>query len=150
MFRQRAAHSPAQAPRRSAGLLSWTLLAIALAVASTAGAAQSASNGLSVFVSVLPLATFAERVGGERVQVHTMVQPGHSPATYEPTPRQITALADADLYLRVGAPFEDAWMKRIRSTNPDMRVVDLRKGLDLRAQPKHDHGDSHDHQSDQP
>jgi len=128
------------------------LLAIALAVASTAGAAQSVSNGLSVFVSVLPLATFAEHVGGERVQVHTMVQPGHSPATYEPTPRQITALADADLYLRVGAPFEDAWMKRIRSTNPDMRVVDLRKGLDLRAQPKHDHdhGDSHDHQPDQP
>ncbi|MBK1631977.1 ABC transporter substrate-binding protein [Thiohalocapsa halophila] len=150
MFRQRAAHSPAQPPRRSAGLLSWTLLAIVLAVASTAGAAQSASNGLSVFASVLPLANFAERVGGERVQVHTMVQPGHSPATYEPTPRQITALAEADLYLRVGAPFEDAWMKRIRSTNPDMRVVDLRNGLDLRAQPKHDHGDSHHHQPDQP
>ncbi|WP_295883898.1 zinc ABC transporter substrate-binding protein [uncultured Thiohalocapsa sp.] len=99
-----------------------------------------AAAPLDVFVSVLPLATFAERVGGERVQVHTMVQPGHSPATYEPTPRQITALANADLYLRVGVPFEDAWMKRIRATNPDMPVVDLREGLSLRRQEAHRHG----------
>lgn len=152
MLRQRAAYPLAHDRRRSAGRLWWALCALVLSLSSPAGAAQSASNGLSVFVSVLPLATFAERVGGERAQVHTMVQPGHSPATYEPTPRQITALADADLYLRVGAPFEDAWMKRIRAINPDMRVVDLRKGLGLRAQPKHDHdrGDSHHHRPDQP
>ena len=98
---------------------------------------------LDVFVSVLPLQTFVERVGGERVQVHTMVQPGHSPATYEPTPRQITALADADLYFRVGVPFETAWMKRITATNPDMPVVDLRDGLPLRPQEAHDHGSEH-------
>jgi zinc transport system substrate-binding protein len=65
-----------------------------------------------VSTSVLPLATFVERVGGERVSVHTLVQPGHSPHTYEPTPRQITALANADIYFRVGMPFEDAWMPR--------------------------------------
>jgi zinc transport system substrate-binding protein len=94
---------------------------------------------LDVFVSVLPLAAFAERVGGERVSVHTMVQPGHSPATYEPTPRQIAALADADVYFRVGVPFEDGWMKRIGAANPDMPVVDLREGLALRAQEAHRH-----------
>ncbi len=114
--------------------------------AASIAAAPARAHELSVFVSVLPLATFAERIGGERVEVHTMVQPGHSPATYEPTPRQITALAGADLYLRVGAPFEDAWMKRIHATNADMRVVDLRAGLQLRPQPDHDHAHDHGHE----
>jgi zinc transport system substrate-binding protein len=102
-------------------------------------APMAGAQTLDVFVSVLPLATFAERVGGERVKVHTMVQPGHSPATYEPTPRQIAALARADLYFRVGVPFEDAWMRRISATNAEMPIVDLRHGLRLRRQETHSH-----------
>jgi zinc transport system substrate-binding protein len=109
-------------------------------------AAQVAMAGpLSVFVSVLPLATFVEQVGGERVQVQTMVPPAQSPATYDPSPKQIAALAEADLYVRVGVPFERAWMKRIRTANPDMPVLDLRDGLPLRAQERHSHDDGHDH-----
>lgn len=110
--------------------------------------AQSAmAAALSVFVSVLPLATFVEQVGGERVRVQTMVLPGQSPATYDPSPKQIAALAEADLYVRVGVPFEAAWMKRIRAANPDMPVLDLRDGLPLRAQELHSHDehDIHDH-----
>jgi zinc transport system substrate-binding protein len=123
-------------------------VALVLAPLLLSGAPQLAAAQLQVFVSVLPLQTFVERVGGERVQVHTMVQPGHSPATYEPTPRQISALADADIYLRVGVPFEAAWMRRITATNPDMPVLDLRDGLALRPQEDHRHaddGDGHEH-----
>jgi zinc transport system substrate-binding protein len=96
---------------------------------------------LSVFVSVLPLATFVEAVGGERVLVRSMVLPGQSPATYDPTPKQIAELADADLYLRVGVPFEAAWMRRIQAANPDMPVLDLRDGLPLRLQEHHEHSE---------
>ncbi|MCG6943652.1 MAG: zinc ABC transporter substrate-binding protein [Thiohalocapsa sp.] len=103
----------------------------------------TAAEPLDVFVSVLPIQTFVEHVGAERVQVHVMVQPGHSPATYEPTPRQIATLADAQLYFRVGVPFEAAWMKRITATNPDMPVVDLRDGLRLRSLEAHDHATEH-------
>jgi zinc transport system substrate-binding protein len=99
----------------------------------------AASVPLSVFVSVLPLQTFVERVGGERVRVHTMVLPGQSPATYDPSPKQIAALADADLYVRVGVPFESAWMARIHAANPGMPVVDLRDGLPLRPLEAHEH-----------
>lgn len=101
---------------------------------------------LSVVVSVLPLATFVEAVGGERVAVQTMVLPGQSPATYDPSPKQIAALADADLYVRVGVPFEAAWMKRIRAANPSMPVLDLRDGLPLRPQEHHVHEPHEPHQ----
>jgi zinc transport system substrate-binding protein len=87
---------------------------------------------LRVFVSVLPQKTFVEKVGGDRVQVEAMVQPGDSPHTYDPTPRQVAALSRADLYVAIGGTFEDAWMGRIRGVNPKMQVIDTGEGITLR------------------
>ncbi len=108
---------------------------------------------LRVFVSVPPQKTFVERVGGNNVKVRSMVQPGHSPHSYDPTPRQIGELSRADLYVRTGVPFENAWMGRIRSTNPKMQVLDARTGIDLKGMTDHGHGehdrdDQHDDERD--
>jgi zinc transport system substrate-binding protein len=92
----------------------------------------AAASQLSAFVSVAPQRYFLERIGGEHVHISVLVRPGHSPITYEPTPKQMTALADADLYVRIGVPFEDAWMERIASSNPNLMVIDARDGLPLR------------------
>lgn len=100
-----------------------------------------------VFVSVLPQKHFVEQIGGEHVEVHVMVQPGYSPATYEPTPRQISKLAKAGLYIRTGVPFETAWMSRIQGVNPAMKTVDARDGLALRELTAHDH--DHEHPEDE-
>jgi len=72
-----------------------------------------------------------------------MVGPGHSPATYEPRPRQMAALAGARLYYRIGVPFESVWMARIRAANPRLEVLDARQGMPLRPvdqAPGDDHG----------
>ena len=95
---------------------------------------------LNIFVSVLPQKYFVEQIGGEAVQVSVMVQAGHSPASYEPSPRQMTHLAQADAYMRIGVPFEGAWMRRIRALNPDMRIVDMRTGIVPIHAEKTDHG----------
>jgi zinc transport system substrate-binding protein len=99
------------------------------------------SEPLRVFVSVLPQKTFVEKVGHEHVDVHVMVQPGFSPQTYDPSPQQIAALAEAALYIRTGVPFEHAWMARIRSASPNMQVLDAREGIDLRVIEAHHHDD---------
>ncbi|MBK5963235.1 ABC transporter substrate-binding protein [Thiocystis minor] len=98
-----------------------------------------AAEPLRVFVSVLPQQTFVERIGGSHVVVESMVRPGFSPHTYEPTPSQIARLAGADLYVRIGVPFEDAWAERIRVTNPTLRMLDAREGITPRAMDAHDH-----------
>jgi zinc transport system substrate-binding protein len=106
-----------------------------------AGAPAPAAAPLEVFVSVAPLQWLIERLGGERVEARVLVPPGRSPATYDPSPRQMTALAGADLYVRVGVPFERAWMPRITAANPDMAVMDLRGAVVLRSMaPGHVHG----------
>lgn len=90
-----------------------------------------AGEPLRVFVSVVPLKTFVERIGAEAVAVTAMVGPGHDPHTYDPAPRQIGALAEAQLFIRVGVPFEHTWMTRMRAVNPRMKVMDARADLGL-------------------
>lgn len=114
------------------------------AVLMPALAAAAPETTLQVFVSVPPQKQFVERIGGEHVTVRTLVQPGQSPHSFEPTPSQVVAMADADLYVRAGMPFEDAWLKRIRSANPDLRVLDAREGIALVSLTDHDHeGEAH-------
>ena len=88
------------------------------------------NNALKVTVSILPQQYFIERLGGVHVEVNVMVLPGESPATYEPRPDQISALAEATAYFRIGVPFEDAWMERIVSVNREMMIVDTTQGIE--------------------
>ena len=108
-----------------------------------------AADPLTVFVTVVPQETFVSRIGGEHVRVNALVRAGQDPHAYEPTARQIAALAEADLYVRVGVGFEDAWMSRLLVANPRMRVLDAQDGIEVRRKAAgHDHGDpdhGHDH-----
>jgi zinc transport system substrate-binding protein len=99
---------------------------------------------LRVFASVVPIQEFVSEIGGEHVDARAMVRPGFNPHIYDPTPQQITALAGAVLYVRTGVPFEEAWMDRIQSANPNMQVLDTRDGIALREMEAHDH-DEHGH-----
>lgn len=87
---------------------------------------------LTVFVSILPQKTMVERIAGPDARVLVMVRPGRSPATYEPTPRQMQALTEASLYFRVGVAFEEAWIERIQEIHPGLRMIDTRQGITLR------------------
>jgi zinc transport system substrate-binding protein len=119
----------------------YRLPAVALAGLIALGPAPALCAGrLDVLVSVQPLQWLVDRIGAERVSAQTLVPPGSSPATYNPSPREMTALAGARLYVRVGVPFERAWMPRITAANPDMAVLDLREAVELRAmEPGHGH-----------
>lgn len=120
-----------QAARRRLGRLAVAGLVWVAWVACVApqASAEPIAEPLNVFVSVAPERYLARRVGGDLVEVAVMVQPGHSPATYEPTPRQMQRLARAELYFAVSVPFERAWLPRIRRRHPNLRIVDLSSGV---------------------
>ena len=102
----------------------------------TQATAESASK-LNVTVSIVPQEYFVERVGGEYVDVNVMVQPGNSPATYEPKPEQLTALSDAAAYVSIGVPFEKAWLTKIASANSEMLMVDTTRGIEKAGNDPH-------------
>lgn len=99
-----------------------------------------------VFVSILPQAYLAERIAGEHIDVEVLVGPGQNPHTYEPTPKQMTRLSQAKVFLRVGVPFEDVLLPKL-SANAQLRVVDTRKGISLIPMAEHHDEGAADHDS---
>ncbi len=96
-------------------------------------AGENEKARLSLFVSIQPQAYFVERVGGSYVEVEVLVGPGQSPATFEPTPKQMARLTRADAYFRIGVPFEKRLLAKIQTAFPDLRVIDTHQGIKLRT-----------------
>lgn len=109
------------------------LLFMVFMVVSATGSPVGAGSPVQVFVSISPQKYFVQQIGKENVHVQVMVQPGASPATYEPRPRQMAALSRASLYFAIGVPFETAWLDRIASANPQMGIVLTDRGIEKRA-----------------
>ena len=106
---------------------------------------ESSSDKLSVFVSIAPQAEFVKRIGGERVSVEVLVPSGQSPATYEPGLQQMATLSEAELYFRIGVPFERGLLPKVERTMPELRIIDTRRGIDLRRMHSEPHAGAHDH-----
>jgi len=98
----------------------------------------------TVTVSVLPQRYFLQQIAGDFVQVNVMIPPGHSPATYAPTPGQMKELSRSLIYFRTGhIAFEKAWMGRIADANPQLKIMDTSVGLKLISLAGHSHGEDH-------
>ncbi len=106
---------------------------------------------LDITVSILPQEYFVEKIGGDRVKVNVMVEPGSEPHGYEPKPQQLKALSEAEAYVSVGIEFEQAWMDKFKSVNPNMTIIDSAQGIEKIEMDGHHHHheeDSHSHDHD--
>lgn len=124
-------------------------LAVIFAFALATTAQAESKEQVPVFVSIAPQAFFVEKIGGDRVKVDVLVQPGQSPHTYAPTPRQMGRLAEARVYFRIGVAFENAFIPKIGNSLPNLVIVDTRQGIDLEkmagaGEDDHDHGEELD------
>ncbi|MBI4797219.1 MAG: zinc ABC transporter substrate-binding protein [Desulfarculus sp.] len=115
-------------------------LLFCLALAAPAWAAPA----LQVATGIPPLGYLLERLTGGQASVRVLVGPGQNPHTYEPTPRQRAALAQAAVYFKLGLPFENTLLAKVAGGHPGLRVVDLTQGLELAPAPeeKHHHGEA--------
>ena len=100
---------------------------------------SAAADKLPVFVSIVPQKYFVQQIGKDLVEVQAMVQPGASPATYEPKPKQMADLSKTKIYFAIGVPFENAWLEKIADTNPNMRLVHTDHGIEKIAMTAHHH-----------
>jgi zinc transport system substrate-binding protein len=123
--------------------IKWASVVIAM----TLLVAGSAAGKVAVFVSIMPQKYFVQQIGKNLVDVRVMVHPGASPATYEPKPRQMAAIAKTHIYFSIGVPFENVWLNKIVSSNPNMMVVQTDHGIQKASMVDHHHHDkAADHQ----
>lgn len=88
-------------------------------------------NKIQVVATIYPLTDIAKNIGGNKVEVSTLIPPGASPHTFEPTPEQVKYLSKAQVLIKVGAGLDSFADKLVESTNPNLIEVEVTKNIEL-------------------
>ena len=79
------------------------------------------------------MAWLVEQIGGDDLRVFTVLEPGDSPETFQPTDARVTELLQSKVYFYSGVPFErGAWFDAILDSS-ELLAVDLQAGVELLA-----------------
>jgi zinc transport system substrate-binding protein len=98
------------------------LLLVLIALGLTACSKNKAGEE-TYFVSILPQKYFVEKVVGDLFDIQVLVKPGESPATYEPTTKQMIDLNKAKALFSIGVAFEDNLLPKLAEQYPDLKII---------------------------
>ena len=103
----------------------------AMALVACGGGASSPATGtptpapaLSVVTTIYPVTFFAERVGGTRVEVRSLMRPGVEAHDFEPAPGDIRDIGAADVLVYVAPSFERWVADAVQAVGGDLVVVE--------------------------
>lgn len=88
------------------------------------GPPEGEGGRLDLVATLFPAYDFAREVGGDQVTVTLLLPPGAESHSYEPTPRDVTRIADCDLFIYNGG-ISDSWVERLLDAaglDPDRTV----------------------------
>jgi zinc/manganese transport system substrate-binding protein len=130
------------------------ILLVLLAFCCSGGATEArAANKIKVVASFSILEDLVKNVGGDRVEVTSLVGPNGDVHVYQPTPADVKAVSAADLVVVNGLGME-GWMERLVQTSGYKGpIVVATKGIKPREMTKeeeeaHEHGAKHKHEID--
>lgn len=118
---------PATPPGARPGLL-LALIALGLGScqATTPGpGAETHRRPLRVVATTTLIADWASQIGGDQIELKSLIQPGNDPHVYEPVPADTIALEQADLILYNGYNLEPGLIRLIAATGQQQRSVAL-------------------------
>lgn len=123
--------------------------------------APAFAESLKVVASFSIIGDFARNVGGERIELVTLVGPDGDAHVYEPRPADAVAMAAADVILVNGLQFEGFLGRLVEASGATAPVVELTRGSEMlknadeaddhsheAAEAGHEHGHAHDHKHD--
>lgn len=109
---------------------------------------RPASGKMKVAAGLPPVAYLAKRVGGDAVEVRTMLAEGRSPHDYSPGAREMRDAASSRLFLSTGMSFEEKLEQSLKRGGT--RIVDVSRGIEripmeVSCDDHHEHHEHHDH-----
>jgi zinc/manganese transport system substrate-binding protein len=123
-----------------------------------AAAGAASAEPIKVVASFSIIADLAKNVGGDRIDITTLVGPNGDAHVYEPKPADAAAVADADVVLVNGLQFEGFLQRLVEASGTKAPVVELTKGSDVMKNEEEEHhhhddgdeakeaeGEKHDH-----
>ncbi|MEB4614857.1 metal ABC transporter substrate-binding protein [Leucobacter sp. M11] len=132
MFSPRTTARPFRA-RTLAPLLAGAGLTLSLALSGCASAPADSGDGFRVVATTTQLADFVAEIGGDRVELTALMEPGSSAHHFDPTPAELLEIGRADVLVVNGAGLEGFIDDAIEASGFDGALVDASDGLDLDA-----------------
>ncbi|MCM3691722.1 metal ABC transporter solute-binding protein, Zn/Mn family [Neobacillus niacini] len=119
-------------------LVSFSVLAFGLILSGCAKTgtvnknAEKDKETLTVYTTIYPLQDFTKKIGGEFVDVQSIYPPNVDAHTYEPSTKEMIALANSDLFIYTGAGIEGFAEKAAETLNKeDVLVLKAAEGIEL-------------------
>lgn len=109
-----------------------------------AALATASAENLKVIASFSIIADFAKNVGGDRVDITTLVGPNGDAHVYEPKPADAAAVGAADVVLVNGLQFEGFLQRLVEASGTKAPVVELTKGGEVLKNAEEEHHHDHD------
>ena len=109
-------------------------IALATALLLTAAAARAAK--MRVLTTTVYTASLAKTIGGDKVDVESLVPPGFNADNYSPRPQDLFKIHRAKVFMMIGLNLED-WARDLVSAanNPDLVEAELYHGIKLLDKP---------------
>lgn len=136
------------------------LSALALAAIFSLPAMAVSAEPLNVVASFSIIGDFAKKVGGDRINLTTLVGPGGDAHVYEPKPTDAVAMKEAQVVLVNGLHFEGFLQRLTETSGTTASIVELTKNVetipaghdhrngetvDAHSAGSHDHGETDPH-----
>jgi zinc/manganese transport system substrate-binding protein len=116
----------------------------AILAAAPSGAQEQPKDKLRVIASFSILGDLVKNVGGDRVEIGTLVGPNGNAHVYAPSPSDAKRVANAKLVFVNGLGFE-GWLERlVKASGTKAPVIVATKGIKPRERAG-EHGRDHDH-----
>lgn len=77
-----------------------------------AGSDTSGEEKLQIVTTIFPAYDFARQIAGDRAEVTMLLSPGEELHSYEPSPKDMIAIEECDIFIYVGGE-SDTWMKDV-------------------------------------
>lgn len=132
-----------------------TLSILTLLVLTSCGSTpQADSNGLTVLASTSFLADIAQNVAGDRLRVESLIPVGVDPHAYQPTPSDVTNIAESDLLFLNGLEYEHFIESLLENAGGERVIVEATHGLTPHEDNDHadeaESGEGHEHEAGDP
>ncbi|MBQ7154424.1 MAG: zinc ABC transporter substrate-binding protein [Synergistaceae bacterium] len=98
--------------------------------------ASQANAGLKVSCSMFPVYDFTREITAGQAEISLILKPGTEPHDFEPSPRDIKALHDSDVFVFTGPQMEH-WAERIADSLTGTRIADASHGISLTGNDPH-------------
>lgn len=103
-----------------------------LILTACSGSETAAQGKLQVVATTSILADVVKQVAGEYADVSSIVPVGSNEHEYQPAPRDIAAVSDADLVFEVGLGLEEFMSTIIENASESTRIITVSEGITTR------------------